>query len=291
MLDKRITIPILEDAAVKYTTQMVEFIRAHSSSCTLSQLHAIFCNSFGCDVSIHGLRAKVRALGLEYVRPKPRYSRTFPQDVVEFIRDNAHGMPNSILAQMVTDSFGVEITREQVKSIKRQMCVRSGLGTAEAMWMSRPEGWVNPLKGRKVSPQTYEKIKKTFFRKGENGRRRTPVGTEVMRGGRIMVKIAEPSTWMTKARLVYERETGETLEDNEIVIFLDGNRQNFSIDNLMMAHKGEVLEGYKICSAHYNSDMTRATILTARLRRMKRRLIQAVSPSSQKEGSDASETK
>ncbi len=47
------------------------------------------------------------------------------------------------------------------------------------------------------------------------------------------VKIAEPNQWALKHRLIYERAFGAVPRD-KIIIFLDGNKLNFNIDNLKM---------------------------------------------------------
>jgi len=45
-------------------------------------------------------------------------------------------------------------------------------------------------------------------------------------------------TWIPKHRLVWEQSHGK-IPKNHVVIFADGNRQNFSIDNLLLLSKSE----------------------------------------------------
>lgn len=271
---------------MEYTQDMTDFLISNSHNHTIRELHAMFCNKFGCDASVHGIRAKVRALGLTYKNPERVMSRAFGKEVAEFIRDNASGITNSQLARMVMDTFGVEITKGQVKSMKHYMGVRSGLNQGVAMRMSRPAGWVNPAKGRKVSSETYDKIRSRFFRKGENGLPPCPVGTERIRGGHVMVKVAEPSTWVSKARLVYEESTGETLGSKDVIMFLDGDRMNFNPDNLMRCTKTERLfrnvSAGRICP----SELSKAIILTCRLRMVTQDGIHKKKQIQQQEGSD-----
>lgn len=62
-----------------------------------------------------------------------------------------------------------------------------------------------------------------------------PIGSERVKGdGMVQVKVA-PHKWEYKQRYIYEKYHNVELKDNEYVIFLDGNRNNFDIDNLQVA--------------------------------------------------------
>lgn len=61
-----------------------------------------------------------------------------------------------------------------------------------------------------------------------------PIGTEYTKpDGMVMIKVSK-NKWVYKQRLIYEKHYGVNLKNNEYVIFLDGNRNNFKINNLML---------------------------------------------------------
>jgi hypothetical protein len=62
-----------------------------------------------------------------------------------------------------------------------------------------------------------------------------PIGYEIIRGGMIMVKIggSEGTHWEAKHRLVWERTHGAIPEGHNVV-FLDGNKRNFALENLAL---------------------------------------------------------
>ncbi len=61
-----------------------------------------------------------------------------------------------------------------------------------------------------------------------------PIGTERRKNdGMVLVKVT-PNKWKYKQRLIYEQHYGVTLKDDEYVIFLDHNRNNFDISNLKL---------------------------------------------------------
>ncbi len=72
-----------------------------------------------------------------------------------------------------------------------------------------------------------------------------PIGTEIEKNGYIWVKVNNKRTsnrserndiyhfnWMPKHIYLWEKAHNEKLNAGEIIIFLDGNRKNFELDNL-----------------------------------------------------------
>lgn len=93
-------------------------------------------------------------------------------------------------------------------------------------WMS-PEGIANSVKGR--------------FKKGRPSQNIRPVGSErVNVDGYIEIKIAEPSKWRQKQRVVWEAEHGP-VPDGYMVSFIDGNKQNCALSNLRLITKADNL--------------------------------------------------
>jgi len=66
-----------------------------------------------------------------------------------------------------------------------------------------------------------------------------PIGAERTKpDGMVQVKIA-PKKWEYKQRLIYEQYYGVKLRQDEFVIFLDQNKNNFAIDNLKVISRQE----------------------------------------------------
>lgn len=76
----------------------------------------------------------------------------------------------------------------------------------------------------------------------------SPVGSERWSGGYLYVKVADNplpkkfttadlrKNWVAKHRLVWEKERGKIPKDS-IVVFLDGDRSNFDLNNLYCTNK------------------------------------------------------
>ena len=72
------------------------------------------------------------------------------------------------------------------------------------------------------------------FRKGNRPWNTKPVGAERLTGsGFIQIKVAQPDHWKLKHLLVWEKVHGP-LPENCAIEFIDGDRQNFRLENLRL---------------------------------------------------------
>lgn len=98
------------------------------------------------------------------------------------------------------------------------------------------------------------------------GRRLTkPIGYEWVRDdGLILIKVAEPSVWIYKQRYIYEKHYGK-LKKGEMVIFLDGDRNNYDIDNLKAVTTREYLFARNKGLLSDDKDITRTSMLLGKM--------------------------
>lgn len=67
-----------------------------------------------------------------------------------------------------------------------------------------------------------------------------PIGSERKNKGYTLIKIAEPNVWIEKHRYIYESMYGN-IPTGYTVMFADGNKENFDIDNLILVSDSERL--------------------------------------------------
>lgn len=90
------------------------------------------------------------------------------------------------------------------------------------------------------TPEALERCKAGRFHKGHVPYNCLPVGVEVIKDdGYWWRKVGEPNKWRQLHRLKYEEIHGVKLKDNELVIFLDGDRNNLDPDNLVRITRRE----------------------------------------------------
>lgn len=186
------------------------------------------------------------------------YGMKYTDEMKQFILDNYKGRYNQELADLFNQKFNTNITSRTIKSYKANNKLNSGL-TGKFRKGQTPHN-----KGKKMPKEVYEKVKHTMFAKGNVPPNHRPVGSErISKDGYIEVKVAEPNKWRLKQRVVYEEAKGKIPEGCPI-IFLDGNKRNFDIDNLRCITRSELL--YLNCNGLNNSnEITETGILMARL--------------------------
>lgn len=186
----------------------------------------------------------------------------YTNEMKQFILDNYKGRYNQELADLFNQKFNTNITSRTIKSYKANNNLNSGL-TGKFIKGQTPHN-----KGKKMPKEVYEKVKHTMFAKGNVPPNHRPVGSErISKDGYIEVKVAEPNKWRLKQRVVYEEAKGK-IPEGCTIIFLDGNKRNFDIDNLRCVTRSELL--YLNCNGLNNSnEITETGILMARLDRAK----------------------
>lgn len=190
------------------------------------------------------------------------YGMKYTDEMKQFILDNYKGRYNQELADLFNQKFNTNITSRTIKSYKANNKLNSGLSGKFR------KGQAPHNKGKKMPKEVYEKVKHTMFAKGNVPANHRPVGSErISKDGYIEVKVEEPNKWRLKQRVVYEEAKGK-IPEGCTIIFLDGNKRNFDIDNLRCITRSELL--YLNCNGLNNSnEITETGILMARLDRAK----------------------
>ena len=131
-------------------------------------------------------------------------------DEREYLKEICHDRSYKEIAISMSDKFNYEFTSQNIKSAVQ----RYGLSTG----------------------------RNGYFKKGHISESRKPIGSErkVNKDGYILVKVAEPNKWELKHKAIYEKHYGKIKKGN-VVIFLDGNKSNFDINNLKCITRKQLL--------------------------------------------------
>lgn len=151
----------------------------------------------------------------------------------DFVVENAKGISNAELTDLFNQEFATDVSVKQMKSFKNNHKISSGL-TGQF-----PKGHIPFNKGKKGVH--YAGSEKTWFKNGQVPHNHKPVGSErVNIYGYIEIKVAEPKKWRLKHHVVWENVHGK-IPRSHVVIFLDGNKLNVSIENLKLISQGQLL--------------------------------------------------
>lgn len=103
------------------------------------------------------------------------------------------------------------------------------------------KGSIPHNKGKKMSPEIYEKVKETMFKKGNSPVNHREVGSERINvDGYIEIKVAEPNRWRFKHRIIWEQVYGE-IPKGYNVQFKNHNPQDCRIENLYLICRADQL--------------------------------------------------
>lgn len=169
-----------------------------------------------------------------------------------FIQDNVKGISNKELTNRFNAYFGLKIGVNQMAAYKKNHKLSSGL-TGHF-----PKGRVPFNKGKKGGGW-----EPTQFKKGHIPANYRPVGSERINvDGYTEVKIADPNKWRLKHIVVWEQHNGP-LPKGFAVIFGDGDKQNFELDNLILVSRRQLLTLNRNSLIQNNAEATRTAIIIA----------------------------
>ncbi|MDR2020659.1 MAG: HNH endonuclease [Treponema sp.] len=178
----------------------------------------------------------------------PRHQYTAAQ--IRFLERKVTGRSYAELTELWNRRFGLSFTVERLRSALGRLGLRNG---RDGRFQ---RGRIPFNQGKKgVCPAGSEK---GWFKPGNRPHTWRPVGTEVTdEDGYVKVKTRNPKTWKFKHRLIWEAAHGK-IPRGHAVIFADGNKVNFALENLLLVSRQElgVMNHLRLISA--NGDLTKA---------------------------------
>lgn len=122
-----------------------------------------------------------------------------------FIEENYKNITSKELTQILNKKFNSEVPVKKVQDYKKRHRLRSGVVTRFS---------------KDKQPHNYKQIGSEFINSN----------------GYVMIKIADPNRWKLKHRYLYEKYKGR-IPNGYSVIFANGNKQDFGLDNLILVER------------------------------------------------------
>lgn len=164
--------------------------------------------------------------------PKGTPSKRFPREIKEYIESNYQGVGPKEMAERLNNRYQASYTRQQLKAYYANHNLRSGVDTR---WK---EGNIPYNKGKKMPPEQYEKCKATMFKKGRIPANQMKIGDRThTTDGYLLEKVSDAGSQRERFafvhRMVWEQHYGP-IPKGKMITFLDGDKDNCEIDNLVM---------------------------------------------------------
>jgi hypothetical protein len=136
---------------------------------------------------------------------------------------------DEILEQFITH-FGVNVTKKSIKGIMYRNNFKNHMQGYQTRFNKGQKAWNKGMKGIQTGGE------EGWFKKGNLPPTHKPVGSESVEDGTILIKIAEPNVWVKKHRYIWEQANGP-IPEGMVVRFLDGNKMNVTLDNLLLVSR------------------------------------------------------
>lgn len=248
----------------RYQKEVKEFIKNSVVGTTTKDLVKLVNDKFGTDFTEAKMKSykqnnKLKS-GTPVGLPAGRPTKQYPEKIKKFISENYIGIGHKDMADMLNNKFGTSYTKEQIKNYYGRHSLNSGL---DGRFKKGHDSWNKGLKG--VVTGGFQ----TQFKKGNIPSNRVPIGTERIdsKDGYTYVKIKDGylnKNWKLKHVLIYEEHNGPIPEEH-VVIFGDGDKSNFDLDNLILVSRQQLLILNRNKLIQNDADLTRTGVIIADL--------------------------
>lgn len=245
--------------AHKYTPEQHAFFREAAHGRSYKEIQAMFADRFGVELTQAAVKSYMSNHNL-----KTGTYRKYNQDHVNWLKENIPGTPFKDLTQGFNECFGFSIGVSAMISLCDRFGLHNGIESKfNTGWEPTQfkKGHIPANKGKKGV--SYPGTEATQFKKGHVPANHRPVGSERTNVyGYVELKTAEPKTWRAKHVTIWEAANGP-VPTGHALIFADGNKLNFTLDNLLLVSRKQlaVLNKFKLIGVY--KDLTQSGILAA----------------------------
>ena len=190
-----------------------------------------------------------------------------PDDKAEAFIKLIPGRSSVEISRLAKEQLGLEITPRQVRGWKKNHKTPSGFDTRFR------KGRTSDTKGRCwaefMSPEAQERSRQNQFKKGNIPLNRKEIGAIYPRAdGYLWIKVKDYSkneNWTQYHRYIWEKANGPIPEGYKI-IFLDGDRMNCKLENLMLVSDEALGTANKWFGLTSDPEINKTIIRTAELK-------------------------
>ena len=188
-----------------------------------------------------------RPLGVKNKGPRHIWSDEEKQHLAEI----TPGRGYKEIQSMMSCKFGFDYTHHQIKGA----ITRNKLNTGRTGRFEKGRAtWNKGTKG-------LTKANVTSFKKGQKPHNYKPLGSErITKDGYCEIKVSDTGRrWRPKHVLIYEKHHGK-VPKGSVVIFLDGDKRNFDIDNLHLVTRNQLAMLNKNSLIQKDAELTKTAI-------------------------------
>lgn len=257
----------------KWPEEVIEWLKKNTAGRTTKELTELinqqgYDKKYGMIFTESIIKGAKSRYGLKSGTPggNPKgYSAKYPKGMEAFIKSIAEGKSTAELVEAVNNKFGAgTIGIRQMKAYKKNHGINTGLtGQFEA-------GHIPVNKGKKMSAEVYAKAAPTMFKKGDIPANHMNIGEYThTTDGYLVRKVQEQGTQWERFEFVHRKvweEHNGPIPEGKMVSFLDGDKDNCNIDNLVLIDNHENLELNRSKLRFSEAEFTKAGLAVAKVK-------------------------
>lgn len=195
-----------------------DFIRNHFEIMSVEKLRRLFNQTFGTDYKTSAFYYHTQRLGL---RKHNQHQYTDAEE--RFLKENAPNMTRKELTEMFNEMFGASISE---MAIEQRVWQKGYKAKSDGRFKQGSVPWEKTEGGREAYLKKLHMAENTHrFPKGHRPHNAKVVGSERKTDRGVFIKTR--SGWKLKQNVIYGN-----VKKGSVVIFADGNKDNFCKDNL-----------------------------------------------------------
>lgn len=220
----------------KYFDEHIEYLREISDGGYNDEITKMFNEKFNMNITesaINSLKTKHK-IKSNVSKGKTHYTT----EQLDYLRELCK--VEYITSEEIKDKFNEKFNLNKTESAIGQLRGKHGIyieNPVTGYFRKGQEPWNKGRKGL-IGPN------RTSFKKGNFSYNRVPVGSErKTKDNYIQIKIQDgklQQNWRGKHILIWEKENGP-LPDGKAIIFGDGDKRNFDLDNLICVSRNQLL--------------------------------------------------
>lgn len=259
----------------KWTKEQINYLKKVSPGRLNKEIATMVNDKFGTNYTasaVSSIKTK------RHIHSNASWKSKWTDEVIQFMIDNYEGKDNIELANLLNEKFDLNTNGDRVCNEKVKLKKRTGINLHTGINRGCiKKGNIPMNKGKKwdeyMSKEGQENSRKTCFKKGNISSNAVAIGTEKIRHwgknekGYICVKVCDGKkneNWIPKQRYIYEQHYGPIPKDH-LVIFADGDKNNFDIKNLVLISKSENLVLNRRKMRYKDSELTKTSVNVAKL--------------------------
>lgn len=220
----------------EYAPEHLKYLKSIYKGRHILEITKLFNKRFHLKKTAIAVKSFAKKNGLKSgYKNKTSWNIKYNEKHIRYLKEITPNTDYKTVTELFNKKFGFGITVQKLRSLCKRKGVRNGFTGFF------PKGHVPANKGMKgvYAPG----CEKTWFKKGNVPWDYMPVGSErVTADGYVEIKISDTALpvqrrWKAKHIIVWEKARG-AIPRKHNVIFLDGNRKNITLDNLMLVSAG-----------------------------------------------------